>query len=411
MSLSRLQISRVRNLRQVQLQGLGQVNVFYGPNGSGKTSILEAVHLLGMARSFRGSSARSLITHGTADCVVFGQVSSPAYPSPVPMGIQRDTTGDAQIKVGGTQLRSVAELVEHLPVQVINADSFDLLTGAPGARRRYLDWGVFHVEHRFLEQWQRFQRCIKQRNKLLRHGKMRATELDVWTRDLAVSGAALGEYRKAYFEQLAPRFVQIISRLAPALEGLELRYQQGWDRSLDYASALENAVEVDIEQGYTHTGPQRADIKVMIKGRLAAETLSRGQQKLVVCALKLAQGQIMSDQGKARCVYLVDDLPSELDEAHGARVCELLASMQAQVFITCIEQADIERLWPDSGGAQMAMFHVEQGSVEAVIPGSVIPREGTPGEAAEPHVLANGRQLAAVAVPPAKYTNSSSIEK
>lgn len=364
MSLSRLQINRVRNLCQVQLQGLEQVNVFYGSNGSGKTSVLEAIHLLGMARSFRGSSTRSLITHGEADCVVFGLVNSPGYPSPVPVGIQRSIAGDVQIKVNGAPLRSVAQLVEHLPMQVINADSFDLLTGAPGARRRFLDWGVFHVEHRFLEQWQRFQRCIKQRNKLLRHGKIKEAELAVWTRDLVASGAALGAYRKSYFELLVPRFKEIVSRLAPSLVNLELRYQQGWDRQLDYCDALVGAARADVEQGYTHVGPQRADIKVMLDGRLAAETLSRGQQKLVVCSLKLAQGQLMTEQGKARCIYLVDDLPSELDAQHCRKVCELLASMEAQVFITCIQRRDIDALWPEAGRDQMAMFHVEQGLVQ-----------------------------------------------
>lgn len=373
MSLIRLQINRVRNLCQVQLQDLEQVNVFYGSNGSGKTSVLEAIHLLGMARSFRGSSARSLITHGEEDCVVFGLVSSPGYPAPVPLGIQRSMAGDVQIKVSGAPLRSVAQLVEHLPMQVINADSFDLLTGAPGARRRFLDWGVFHVEHRFLEQWQRFQRCIKQRNKLLRHGKIKHAELAVWTRDLATSGAALGGYRKSYFELLVPRFKEIASRLAPSLVNLELRYQQGWDRQLDYCDALEGTAGADIEQGYTHVGPQRADIKVMLDGRLAAETLSRGQQKLVVCSLKLAQGQLMTEQGRARCVYLVDDLPSELDAQHCRKVCDLLASMGAQVFITCIARRDIDALWPEAGRDRMAMFHVEQGLVQrcAVKPGAI----------------------------------------
>ena len=81
----------------------------------------------------------------------------------------------------------MAELAEQFPLQVITSDSFGLLTGSPGARRRYLDWGVFHVEHQFFGQWQRFQRCIKQRNQLLRRGKVSDQELAVWTRDLAQS--------------------------------------------------------------------------------------------------------------------------------------------------------------------------------------------------------------------------------
>ena len=372
MALTQLQISNVRNLLQVRLQGLKGVNVFFGCNGSGKTSVLESIHLLGMARSFRGSSVKSLINHESPSCTVFGTTVLD-LPPPVadegaagvgvgtPVGVQRNRSGEAQIKIGGRAVRTVAELAEQLPLQVITTESFGLLTGAPGARRQYLDWGVFHVEHQFFGQWQRFQRSIKQRNNLLRRGKISDQELTAWTRDLAQTGAAINEYRKGYFQILAPCFKEIMARLAPSLGSLELRYQQGWDRQLSYSEALAQGFTADTEQGYTHSGPQRADIRVMSGGHLAAETLSRGQQKLVVCGLKLAQGRLMTQLGRGKCTYLIDDLPSELDNAHSLLVCELLASMEAQVFITCIDQREIRSVWPE--GEELAMFHVEQGVV------------------------------------------------
>ena len=362
--LARLHINQVRNLREVRLEGFQRVNVFYGHNGSGKTSVLEAIHLLGMARSFRGS-IKSLITHGSEACTVFGSLS----PGNTSLGVQRTTAGEVKIKIAGSPVRTVAQLVEYLPLQVINADSFGLLNGAPGARRQYLDWGVFHVEHRFFDQWQRFQRGIKQRNMLLRRGKMATEELSVWTRELAQSGEALSQYREAYYQLLAPRFVHIMARLAPSLEGLQLRFRKGWDKQLSYPEALRNSQETDLEQGYTHVGPQRADLKVMINGHLAADTLSRGQQKLVVCGLKLAQGQLMSEVGKGQCTYLVDDLPSELDREHSALVCQMLASMQAQVFITCVQRKDIGDVWPESDQQDLAMFHVEHGAISPVSTG------------------------------------------
>ena len=368
MALTQLHINHVRNLHEVRLQDLQGVNIFFGCNGSGKTSILEAIHLLGMARSFRGSSIRSLITHDAPSCTVYGTT---AWPSPatgigpralgLPLGVQRNRVGEAQIKIGGKVVRTVAELAGQLPLQVITADSFGLLTGAPGARRQYLDWGVFHVEQQFFEQWQRFQRCIKQRNNLLRRGKIAGSELAFWTRDLAQTGTAINDYRKAYFRILSPRFKEIMARLVPSLDALELRFQQGWDRQLSYSEALQHGLSTDLEQGYTHSGPQRADIRVMSGSHLAAETLSRGQQKLVVCGLKLAQGQLMAQQSRGACTYLIDDLPSELDNTHSMLVCELLASMEAQVFITCIDNQDIRSVWPESG--ELAMFHVEQGTV------------------------------------------------
>ena len=322
--------------------------------------------MLGMARSFRGTSVKPLITHGEPECIVFGMVSKPGGAG-VSIGVKRCVSGDAVIKLAGKPVRSVARLVECLPLQVINADSFDLLTGAPGARRQYLDWGVFHVEHRFFKQWQKFQRCIKQRNNLLRRGKISDRELSVWTHDLAESGSAISDYRQTYFERLVPRFNEIISSLAPTLSGLELRYLQGWDKQFTYREALQNSFLADSDQGYTHVGPQRGDIRVFVEGRLAADTLSRGQQKLVVCALKLAQGQVLTEQGSGHCTYLVDDLPSELDSEHGQQVCRQLAQMEAQVFISCVEKRDISALWPIDV-KPMTMFHVEHGAVQPVMP-------------------------------------------
>ena len=361
--LSKLQINNVRNLQQIKLKGLGKVNLFFGTNGAGKTSILEAIHLLGMARSFRGKSVKPLIAHNQPHCTVFGTIATGASGS-MALGVQRSVSGGVQIKIAGKPVRSAAQLVEYLPLQTINADSFDLLTGAPQARRHYLDWGVFHVEHRFFHQWQRFQRCIKQRNKLLRHGKMSVSELEVWTKDLAGSGNAINDFRLAYFDSLLPQFKSIIHALAPELEGLALRYRRGWEKSLGYAEALGASLQADKEQGYTHVGPQRADIKVIIGGRPAADVLSRGQQKLVVCALKLAQGQLMTALGRGTCTYLVDDLTAELDKAHSAQVCRWLSSMGVQVFLTSIEKDSVCSVWPD--GDELQVFHVEHGAVSVV---------------------------------------------
>ena len=369
MALSQLNIHAVRNLQEIKLRGLGRVNVFYGANGSGKTSVLEAVHLLGMARSFRSTSARTLITHGQSSCTVFGQVDSrtKGEGAGVSLGIQRQLSGEATIKIGGTPARAVSELIDHLPLLLINAGSFDLLNGPPRTRRQYLDWGVFHVEQSFFGQWQRYQRCIKQRNNLLRRDKIPETEVTSWTRDLVASGTAIDGFRRTYFKQLAPCFKSIMASLAPELKDLELRYRRGWDKTLSLEEALANSYSADSERGYTHIGPQRADMRVTIEGYSAADTLSRGQQKLLVCGLKLAQGRLMASSGLEKCVYLVDDLPSELDSQHSELIAQELEGMGAQVFITCVNRQDIETVWPAPAG--LTMFHVEHGEIAPVIAG------------------------------------------
>jgi DNA replication and repair protein RecF len=258
----------------------------------------------------------------------------------------------------------VAELAEQLPLQVITADSFGLLTGPPASRRQFLDWGVFHVEHRFFCQWQRFKRCIKQRNMLLRRGNISPQELSVWTRDMTAAAADITSFRKAYFAALEPLFLETMARLAPTLESLSIQYRQGWSADQSYQEALDSSFQSDVDQGYTHAGPQRADIRVTIGGHSAADTLSRGQQKLVVCGLKLAQGRLLGDLNRGACTYLIDDLPSELDARHSRLVCELLGEMDAQVFITCVDKRDVLSVWPEE--RRLSVFHVEHGKVTAV---------------------------------------------
>lgn len=360
--LLRLHLSQLRNLRDVRLNPLSRINILYGANGSGKTSVLEGIHILGRGRSFRRSPPRLLVRHGEKQLTVFGVQRDHPGTSPVNVGVQRSVTGELDIRIGGMSQRNLSALAQLLPVQVINADSFDLLVGSPGVRRQFLNWGVFHVEQGFHTQWQRFQRCIKQRNTLLRRDNMADSELAVWDREVADSGEAINAFRIKYFEALAPCFREVVTSLVPGIDQVELRYRRGWDKSLPYLEALAAARLSDRERGFTQSGPHRADLRMTVGGHSAADTLSRGQQKLVVVALKLAQGRLLHDSTGRHCVYLIDDLPSELDREHALRVCEALNRLGAQVFITCVDPGELQAIWPGGGDAP-AMFHVEQGQV------------------------------------------------
>jgi len=145
MSLSRISVTGIRNLLPVTLSPSPRINILHGDNGSGKTSLLEAIHLLGMARSFRSTRLNPVISHEQDSCTVFGQVELGEAQSSA-LGISRDRSGEVRIRINGQTVRSAAELADALPLQLINPDSFRLLEGAPKLRRQFLDWGVFHVE-------------------------------------------------------------------------------------------------------------------------------------------------------------------------------------------------------------------------------------------------------------------------
>ncbi len=359
MSLTRVTVTAVRNLHPVTLSPSPRINILYGANGSGKTSFLEAVHLLGLARSFRSTRAQPVIQHEQSACTVFGQVRLPDGRLNS-LGVCRDRQGELQIRIDAQSVRGVAQLAETLPLQLINPDSFRLLEGAPKVRRQFLDWGVFHVEPRFMPAWQRLQKALRQRNSWLRHGTLDAAVQAAWDRELCQASAEIDGYRRAYIQSLKPVFERVLSELCE-LQGLTLSYYRGWDKERQLEEVLRGSLARDQQLGHTQAGPQRADLRLRTGAHNAADILSRGQQKLVVCALRIAQGHLVEQTKRGQCVYLVDDLPSELDERHRRALCRLLEDLHCQVFITCVDQELLREGWQTE--TPVTMFHVEHGAI------------------------------------------------
>ena len=339
-------------------------NVLYGENGSGKTSLLEAIHVLGTARSFRSGRPKSQVQHGKDHYVVRGERQTLGTGTRA-VGVQRSIDGSATLRVGGETTRSVAHLADELPLLALNSDSFELLIGEPAQRRRFLDWGVFHVEHDLREARQQFQRALAQRNNLLRRGRIDATELDVWTREVALNGEAVSAGRSRFLEAIQSHLTPLLDELSPELVEVQLSYRQGWDSGKSYREALEQGLTSDQEQGFTQRGPQRADLRVQMGGYSAADTLSRGQQKLLVSAMKLAQVSLLAELGTSS-MLLVDDLPSELDASRCEAVCGLLGRIPVQTMITCVDPGMVPASWLSKDDGDVAMFHVKHGTVNQV---------------------------------------------
>ncbi len=358
--LTRLQITSFRNIGHCAISPHPRLNVLVGPNASGKTSFLEAIHYLALGRSFRTTNNKPLIRVGDGETVLFAELAGGAS-----AGLRRSRKNELERKLNGKPIRGWEGIARELPVQLLDTSSFSLLTEGPKVRRRFLDWGVFHVEHSFLSAWRRTHKALMHRNALLRQpGKLDQQQLSAWEEELVAAALQITDSRKRYFELLRIAFKKALVALNPALaDSMDLHFHAGWNREHELAALLRKGRENDRAQGGTRHGPQRADLLVRANTEKAVEVLSRGQQKLVVTALKIAQGELFFDFRPQRPIYLVDDLAAELDEPNLNKVFQLLQSLGAQLFVTCVSLKVLESALSDA--SRHRLFHVEHGTITA----------------------------------------------
>lgn len=354
--ITRLNITSIRNIKTANIVPCPRINLFWGENGSGKTSMLESIHLLATGHSFRSGRPQTLIGEDASEAVVYVELADGGR-----IGLSKRRRQSNQLKFQDQKQKNWENVARAIPVQVLDSNSFRLLEGGPKARRRFLDWGVFHVEPSFLGNWRTVNKCVANRNSLLRQSRLDRNQLEAWDVELIAAAVAMDRARATYFDRLLPVFKSVYSSLrGEAIEKLTLRYDPGWDSALDFATVLSSGLQADLRYGATQNGPHRADIRVQIEKIPAVEFLSRGQQKILVSALKIAQAHLLADSSGRQCVYLVDDLASELDKRNRLAVLSLLTQLGGQLFVTCI---DLEAIEFELGQIDKAVFHVERGTI------------------------------------------------
>lgn len=361
MRLQRVVIDHIRNLHDVNIDLSAHLNILFGENASGKTSFLESLHVLAYAKSFRSHHFRHVVNHNAHFLRVTGQIVEAGRDYAIPVGVEY-RQGRLKMRVDGRNLKKTSELAQHLPIIIIHQECQRLLTDGPKFRRKFLDWGVFHVEQHFLNNWRRYVRALKQRNSALQARKGKAA-VSVWDQELEENALAIHAYRQAYCDELLPVWQVCTRQLLADSEAISVAYQPGWDTGQEYSAVLAASYEQDARRGFTHQGPHRADLAIRVQGIAAHEHLSRGQQKLLICAMLIAQALVYRQHSRRPCVFLVDDLKAELDHEHVERVMALLKGLDAQIIMTATEKEVLEPYCSEGH----KKFHVERGQVTEVV--------------------------------------------
>ena len=330
MTLRRVQVSDFRCLQSAEIEFDSQFTLISGPNASGKTSLLEAIYLLGRGRSFRTRRLDNLIRSGRSKFFVFGEVEAGERRSA--LGIEGSMEG-IRARMGGEPVSSLADLAERLPVQIIDPEVHRLIEEGPSRRRRFIDWGVFHVEHTFVAEWQKYQHVLRQRNAALKLGQPR-TAVTAWDIELVRLGDWIHAARLQYVSVLATE----VTSIAQQLLGMELSlgYRSGWGQDTRLSDALRENWARDQEAGVTQAGPQRAELTIRLDGAPVKDRISRGQQKLLASALLLAQLRLFRSNSSVQPTLLLDDPSAELDGPRLHDLIELVAAQPLQVVVTSL---------------------------------------------------------------------------
>lgn len=349
MSLARLTIRGVRNLKPGELAPDPGVNWFCGDNGAGKTSVLEALYLLGRGRSFRASQVASAIQHGESQLQVVARRQDQ-----LTLGVERSRE-DWRGRIGGRDCRRISEFAAALPLVLIEPDSHRLVDGGPDRRRQFLDWQLFHVEHDYLDAWQRYARLLKQRNMALKTGANEAT-LAALEAPMVAAAETINVLRSGQVERTAVVLQALLAELGFRLPGeLSLRYRPGHPSDKPLAEAWAEQRLSDRERGFTQRGPHRAELVLNCNGHPAEQEMSRGQQKLLAVGLLLAQLVILAERSGPAPLLLLDDPVSELDAGHLDALLDWLAKQPLQSWITATVPPERD----------FRVFHVKRGVMGA----------------------------------------------
>ncbi len=373
MFIKRIQLSHTRNLEAISLEDFALLNFFIGPNGSGKTSFLESIAIASLGRSFRSNKVHTVINQHQTQLSVFIALEDQDN-NQHKLGIQRDRKSTFMVRINGANVKSLSQLSSLLPLVIMDANAFQLLDGSPSIRRKFVDWGVFHVEHAFLDVWKSFNRILKQRNALLRKGEDDYALYLAWDKELVDLSIKIERYRLAYLSVFQKELQFTLNALDSHLSDHKVFYKNGWGlerRELDDIDSkkslraevlleqLKLSFDRDLKYQRTHIGPHKGDMEIK-QSRLAVKDIySRGQKKTLVAAMQLAQARVVAQLTKKRPILLLDDLPSELDAQHLKSFIAFIIQEQYQCFITSVD----EQIYRQNMHIKARMFHVERGKI------------------------------------------------
>ena len=360
MRISGLSIKSLRNHIETDLELSDGLNVFYGLNGSGKTSILEGVSICGFSKSFLPCSDSSLVRNGDEFYFVSAN-SKNDLDIDYRIAVRYANGQKKQIKstLGDNLLPK--DVIGEIPMIILSPDYKAITFGAPEDRRQFIDRVLSQASRIYLDDLMKYRHTLKQRNSLLFRAKadrsVDYSELEPWTDLLVRTGVDIILRRRKFIEEFTPKFNETYRDVVEGREVVDIKYvSNGFDDISEFAKISKDDLigyylnifarnrDSEIQRGTTIFGPQKDDIQILINNGIARDYASQGQHKSLLISLKFTEFYILKDKKNETPVILLDDIFSELDEERTKKVFDIIEANSAQTFITLTDAQQIKKV-------------------------------------------------------------------
>ena len=358
MTIRTVSVTQLRSHEQLKLECAPDITILSGPNGSGKTSILEAISLCSIGKTFVPVQDAALIREGATSCSARVEAMGDLD---VPYRVNVEVQEGVRKKISNTLASnvSVKDLIGELPVVALSPDHKAITFGGPADRRAFIDAVMAQCSKRYTALLFEHRKLLKHRNALLCDVvKRQGEEFELWTQKFIDVSAEIIQRRAEFIAELGPIVQEEYSIITNEAESIELKYVPDGVAEIDASASVQNITDQLMQQWKsvahrefaretTSFGPQKDDVELLINNRPVRTTASQGQHKSLLIALKLAECRILQQKKHERPVVLLDDVFSELDEYRSAGVLQRILHLEMQCFISTTNGADLLRHLPD----------------------------------------------------------------
>lgn len=358
MYIKKIFLNNFRNIENLHLNPTKNINLFYGSNGEGKTSLLESIYFCSMGHSMKTKQYDQLISFHKEESHIQVHFDSNYHHNRIDVQLKRNE--NRKIALNGTSFCKISNLFGQLPIILFSPDDLKIVKNSPRDRRKFLDLELCKLNGLYYQQLQEYHKILKQRNQLLKQiqkNKHLEDTLFVWDKQLTILGISIIIARETFLEELNRISRLKIKMLTDGKESLKIIYKKNCSQENLEERFIKNRNK-DIFFGTTQYGPHKDDIEFSLNGQDAKEYASQGQQRSLVLAIKLAQIDLMMKQTQETPIVLLDDVFSELDEKRQKLLLDHIQEVQS--FITCTGIEDIMKQYVTKEN----LFHVKNGAIK-----------------------------------------------